>query len=90
MDNISRFGINVLTSAKVLAINDNELTWETGEARHLKKFDTVIMAVGSRPVKNLAQTLETMGVPFTVAGECTGAGKIDNAIHGGFLAVANL
>jgi hypothetical protein len=58
----------------------------TGASR---EFDQVTVASGSRPVNALAEPLAAVGIPFTAVGDCTGPRKIQDTVHGGFLAALN-
>jgi len=60
-----------------------QMTGASGE------FDQVIVASGPRPVNALAEPLAALGIPFTAVGDCTGPRKIQDAVHGGFLAALN-
>ncbi|MBW1988456.1 MAG: FAD-dependent oxidoreductase [Deltaproteobacteria bacterium] len=85
-DNLRRFGIKTKTNAKVLSIENGTLTWEKDGERESEAFDTVILASGSVPKQDLSSALEAAGIPCTRVGDCTSIGRINDAIHGGFLA----
>ena len=53
-------------------------------------FDSVILASGSRPVQRLSREIESLKIPFAVIGDCIKPGKINDAIHAGFLAAAGI
>ncbi len=90
MDNTRRYGLDILTSAKVLSVKEGLVKCEVeGEARE-KQFDHVIMAVGSKSVTKISDMVKDMGVPYTQIGDCAAPRKIDSAIHGGFLAATEL
>ena len=52
--------------------------------------DNAILACGSRPVQRLSLEVEQLGIPYATVGDCVKPGKIDNAIHSGFLAALNI
>ncbi|MEW5734331.1 MAG: FAD-dependent oxidoreductase [Thermodesulfobacteriota bacterium] len=85
-DNLHRYHVKVKTGAKVLSIRCGELTYEKDGETLTEPFDNIIMASGSRSVKRLAESMQGAGIPVTVVGDGTKIGKIDDAIHGGFLA----
>jgi 2,4-dienoyl-CoA reductase (NADPH2) len=89
-DRLKLHGVTIETGAKVCEVTPGSVTWEQDGRVTNRRFDQVIVASGSRPVNALAATLGALGVPFTAVGDCTGPRKIQDAIHGGFLAVLNL
>lgn len=90
MSNLERYGVTVITGSKVTSVDQGTLRYEKDGKRMEKKYDTIVVAAGSRPVKALAELLESQGIPFTSVGDSVRPGKIDDAIHGGFLAALNL
>ena len=89
-DNIRRYGIKINTGAMVTKLDPHTVAWETEGQDFQKHFDNVIVASGSKPVTDLAAALGSMEIPFTSVGDCNAIGKIDEAIHGGFLAALAL
>ncbi len=90
MGNLDRHGVDIKTSAKVLSIKDGAVTFEQGGDIKTQSFDTVIMAAGSRAVNTLEPVAEELAVPCSVIGDSLKVGRINDAIHGGFLTAANL
>ncbi|SHI83676.1 2,4-dienoyl-CoA reductase (NADPH2) [Desulfatibacillum alkenivorans DSM 16219] len=90
MDNTQRFGINILTSAKVLSVAGGLVKFEVDGKALEKQFDNVIMAVGSRSAKTVSNMVEELDIPYAVIGDGAAPGKIDGAVHGGFLAAINI
>ncbi|MBU2514337.1 FAD-dependent oxidoreductase [bacterium] len=90
MSNLGRFKVDIKTDAKVIAIKDGKVIYERDGETQSKQFDNVIMASGSKSNKTMANKLETMNIPFTAIGDGVQIGKIDNAIHGGFLAALEI
>jgi 2,4-dienoyl-CoA reductase (NADPH2) len=74
----------------VTELSARSVSWEQDGNVQSRGFDQVIVASGSRPVNPLAERLSALGIPFTAVGDCTGPRKIQDAIHGGFLAALNL
>ncbi|RPH50569.1 MAG: FAD-binding protein [Desulfobacteraceae bacterium] len=89
-DNLKRFGINILTSSKVSSIRQGKVLFERDGKKDEMHFDQVILAAGSRPVKKLSVEMQTLRIPFNVVGDCIRPGKINDAIHGGFLAALKI
>ena len=87
-DNLKRYGVKVNTSAKVISIQNGTLTYEKDGESLQQAFDSVILASGSRPVQRLSREIELLNIPFAVIGDCITPGKINDAIHAGFLAAA--
>ncbi len=89
-DNLKRHGVAIETNTKVTAIENGRLTYEQPDGVRQRQFDQVIIASGSQPVKTITKQLEETGIPYTTVGDCIRPGKINDAIHGGFLAARNL
>ncbi len=90
MADVERDGITVIKNAKVLSVKDGKVTYEHNGATESVQFDTVVTAIGSKPVKAVSSLIGNTGVPFTVIGDGVQPGKINDAIHGGFLAATGL
>lgn len=89
-DSLKRFGIHILTSSKVNSIRKGTVIYEKDGKKDEMHFDQVILAAGSRPVKRLSVEMQNLGIPFDVVGDCIQPGKINDAIHGGFLAALKI
>ncbi len=89
-DNLKRYGVKVNTSTKVISIQNGTLTYEKDGESFQETFDSVILASGSRPVQRLSHEIESLKIPFVVIGDCIKPGKINDAIHAGFLAAAGI
>ncbi|HCY84239.1 MAG TPA: hypothetical protein DHV36_03795 [Desulfobacteraceae bacterium] len=90
MGNLDRHGVKIRTSARVMSIRDGELTWEQDGALRKETFDTIILASGAKPVNTLVPLAEEMGLSHTVIGDSLNVGRINDAVHGGFLAASAL
>lgn len=88
--NLRKFGVKVNSGAKVLSIRDGEVTWEKGGKEHRAAFDDIVVASGSASVRKLSGNAGKLGIPYTVAGDCVKPGKINDAIHGGFMAAIGI
>lgn len=89
-DNIARYGIAIKTDTKVLAIKNGVITYEKNNQFESMTFDNVILACGSKSVNTMTQEMEKLDIPYTAIGDCIRPGKINDAIHKGFLAAINL
>ena len=90
MNNLDRYGVTINTSSKVVSIKEGDVTYERDGQRFQDKFDTVILASGSRPVQTLEEKVSDLDIPFSVIGDCVKPGKINDAVHGGFLTAISL
>ncbi|MBU1170189.1 MAG: FAD-dependent oxidoreductase [Proteobacteria bacterium] len=90
LSNLERYGVKVMTQSKVLSAHNGIIRYENTDGIHEKSFDTLVVAAGSRSVKTLSAQLEKENIPFTPIGDGVRPGKLDDAIHGGFLAALNV
>ncbi|MCB2147640.1 MAG: FAD-dependent oxidoreductase [Deltaproteobacteria bacterium] len=90
MDRLKRYGVEIKTGATVLSIDGSEVIWEQDGKRQSGRFDSVVLASGSRSENHLAKTLADAGISHTVVGDGIRPGKLSDAIHGGFLAAIEL
>ena len=91
MANLEHHGVKIRTNTKVSAIQDGRIMTLEAEGGSLEEeFDTVIVASGSRPVRRLGAALAEAGIPYTAVGDTRGPGKLNDAIHGGFLAALKI
>jgi 2,4-dienoyl-CoA reductase (NADPH2) len=89
-DNLQRYGIKVITGAKVLSVKNGNVVYEKDDKREELRFGSIILASGSRPVKKLSSEVQSLGTPYTTVGDCITPGRINDAIHGGFLAAIKI
>ena len=88
-DQLKRYHVDILTNAKVLFINNGKIVYEQ-EGQSQEQFDHIILASGSKPLQTLSQAIENLGIPHITIGDCIRPGKINHAIHGGFLAAVEI
>ena len=89
-DNLKRYQISVKTGAKVTSIRDGFLKFQKDGQEEQIQFDNVILASGSQSVRGISANIKKMGYPFATVGDGVRAGKLNEAIHGGFLAAMNI
>jgi 2,4-dienoyl-CoA reductase (NADPH2) len=78
-------GITVITEAKMKEIVPGKIVYTDSKGEDITlKADTVVLAMGSRPVNALASALENSGVDVRTIGDAKKAGRIANAIEDGF------
>jgi len=89
-DNLKRYGITVLTETKVVSVENGVVQYEKEKETGRMQFDNVIVASGSRSKNHLSRLIGDTGIPFSTVGDCIKPGKINDAIHGGFLAALDI
>jgi 2,4-dienoyl-CoA reductase (NADPH2) len=89
-DNLNRYGVNIIVNAKVTGVENGKVEYDQDGQTHTMQFDNVILSSGSKSVRSLSDKLEELGIPFSSIGDGVKPGKIDSAIHGGFLAAINI
>ncbi|GAB4221008.1 MAG: FAD-dependent oxidoreductase [Spirochaetota bacterium] len=87
---LEKFGVNVITSARVTEITGKAVIFSKDNNVVTQEFDNVVIAVGSRSFNPLGNELQKAGISHTVIGDSKKIGKINDAIHEAFLAIANL
>jgi 2,4-dienoyl-CoA reductase (NADPH2) len=90
MGDVVRYGVKLIPGARVVSVNGGTVTFERLGKTLTRRFDTVINAVGSRPLRKIADSMKDTGIPFTVIGDSVRPAQIDKAIHDAFLAVMSL
>lgn len=90
MDRLDRYAVTIQTGAKVHSIDKGEVIWEREDCRHSDRFDTVILASGARSERHLSDLLADADIPYTVVGDAVAPGRLNDAIHGGFLAALEI
>ena len=89
-DNLKRYGVAVRTSTRVTSIGNGNVKFEKEDKVQEIQFDNVILASGAQPVAGLSSDIKKMGIPFATVGDGLRLGKLNDAIHGGFLAAMNI
>ncbi len=90
MSELEKYGVAFVTEAEVIRIKNGMLTFKKAGRIHERRFDHIINAAGSRSVKNIAEKVKTLNIPFAVIGDGAAPGKMDRAVHGGFLAALDI
>ena len=89
-DNLKRYKISVKTGARVTSIHNGMVKFQKDRREEEMQFDNVILASGSQSVTGISADVKKMGYPFATVGDGVRAGKLNEAIHGGFLAAINI
>jgi len=79
-------GVSTWTRTTVEEITEMGVTVTRKGQRDSIEADTVVLAVGHEPNRDLAKELDKLGVEFQVVGDCTQVGKVVDAIESGFRA----
>lgn len=90
MGNLDRHGVSVITGARVTSVKNGCVHYEKDGEKLERHYDTIVVAAGSRSVKTLNDPMEALGIPYSSVGDGVRPGKLDDAIHGGFLAALTL
>ena len=90
LDRLNRYKIAINTGSRVLSIAGSELTWEQGGRQQTDRFDSIVLASGSQSEQRLSTALAATDIPHTVVGDGVRPGKLNDAIHGGFLAAMKI
>ena len=89
-DNLKRYKISVKTGTTVTSIRNGLVKFKKDDQETQLQFDNVILASGSKSVPGLSAEIKKMGYPFATVGDGVRPGKLNEAIHGGFLAAMNI
>ena len=89
-DNLKRFKVSVKTGTTVTSVRNGSVKFKKDDKEEAMQFDHVVLASGSQPVAGLSAKVKKLGIPFATVGDCIRPGKLNEAIHGGFLAAINI
>jgi 2,4-dienoyl-CoA reductase (NADPH2) len=84
LKNLKLMGVTIRTKTKIVDISEEYVRLETGDATQSIPVDTVIVATGSVPVHDLAQTARFAKSEIIVIGDANRIGKISDAVRAGF------
>jgi len=88
---LDKLGVKLMPETKIEGITDKAVvaTDKKGK-RHTIKADSVVLAVGGVPNKELLEALKERPLKVYAVGDCVEVGKIIDAISGGFHTAFNL
>jgi 2,4-dienoyl-CoA reductase (NADPH2) len=89
-DNLKRYKVSVKTSTTVTSIRKGTVKFQKDGQEKQMQFDNVVLASGTQSVPGLSAEIKKLGVPFATVGDGVRPGKLNEAIHGGFLAAINI
>ncbi len=84
MKDLQMKGVELRTGTKLVAITDTDVVVETAAGRESIPADTVVMAVGTRSVNDLARRIERDGTPVVTLGDAASPRNMIDAIREGF------
>jgi len=90
LQELSRFGVKTITRARVIEIKPGEVIYEIDGAKKSEPADSVVLALGSKPNRDLAQALEKKGIKFFEIGDAKSPRKIFDAVQEGFFVASEL
>ncbi len=90
MSSLESHGVSIKTGCRVVSVKDGVVAYDQDGETEREKFDNVVMAAGSEPVRSLQDSLDAAGISCKTVGDCVEPGRIDDAIHGGWLAASQI
>lgn len=90
MGNLNRYGVKIRTKARVASIKEGTLFYEIDDKEESEQFDNIIIASGSRSRQVLTKQIESLDISYTCIGDCIKPGRINDAIHRGFMAAITI
>jgi len=90
LQEMKRYGVKVIAKAKDLRITAEGVLLEAGGEEKLLEADTVVLAVGSRPVKDFAEKVKEQLPAAYLVGDAVTPKKALDAIYQGFLAACEI
>jgi 2,4-dienoyl-CoA reductase (NADPH2) len=89
-DNLKRYKVSVKTGTRVTSIRKGAVKFQKDGQEKQMQFDNVVLASGSQSVPGLSAQVKKLGIPFATVGDGVRPGKLNEAIHGGFLTAMNI
>ena len=87
---LERLGVHLALGTKALEINNKGVTGESAEGTKLFKADTVVCAVGMRPLRDEAEALRFIAPEFYQIGDCVTPKNITEATRTAHFAALDL
>jgi 2,4-dienoyl-CoA reductase-like NADH-dependent reductase (Old Yellow Enzyme family) len=86
LQDVTRYGVESKVTSKAIEITATGIKVEAGQVIEEIPADTVVLAVGSGSVANLASVIKEKGIPFDIVGDANQIGMAFDAIHQGYRA----
>jgi 2,4-dienoyl-CoA reductase (NADPH2) len=90
LKSLKLMGVRLRTGTRLVEVTDDAVIVETGKGRESIPADTVILAVGARPVNDLARKFEGGEIPVVTIGDAREPRKIPDAVREGFEAAVKI
>ncbi|MBI2869032.1 MAG: FAD-dependent oxidoreductase [Chloroflexi bacterium] len=99
MENISRqlliysledSGVRMLTRATVKEITESGVIIDRRGRQETIEADSIVLALGAQPVRELASQIEKDGARVYLAGDCARVGRLPDAVEGGYKAALKI
>ena len=84
MKSLNLMGVKLMPRTKLLEITDDSVVVESDKGKQTIPADTVVIAVGARPVNELSAMAQKDGVSVITIGDAKGPRKITDAVREGF------
>jgi 2,4-dienoyl-CoA reductase (NADPH2) len=84
MKSLKLMGVKLMPRTKLLEITDDSVVVESDKGKQTIPADTVVIAVGARPVNELSAVAQKGGVSVITIGDAKGPRKITDAVREGF------
>ena len=86
LQDVKRYGVESKVTAKALEITSTGIKIEAPEGTEEIPADTVVLAVGSRPINTLGEIITSKNIPCDVIGDAQNIGMAFDAVHQGYRA----
>jgi len=83
-------GVKMLTKATAKEITKQGVIVDYRGKQQLIEADTVVLALGAKPNRELADQLQKLGIELYIVGNCAKVGRIPDAVEEGFKAALQL
>ena len=85
LERLIEAGVEILVQARLTAIERGRVRYDRlGVSDEIAPVDTVVLAAGAQPRRELAEALAASGVPLHVIGDAAQPANIAEAIRAGF------
>ena len=86
LQDVKRYGVESKVTAKALEITSTGIKIEAPDGTEEIPADTVVLAVGSRPINTLGEIITSKNIPCDVIGDAQNIGMAFDAVHQGYRA----
>ncbi len=82
--------VKILTNATAKAITDQGVLVERRGRQQLVEVDTIVLALGARSNRDLADQIKDLGIEIYIAGDCANVRKLPDAVEEGYEVALNV